>query len=252
MMIGWVFLDVGNILIDEDPLTYFVFGRHVEAVRRVHPHLSFAELLARRETRALAGSAWPVFDVVSSYLDDRRCAELWAETEGAVKGQFAALSPLIPGAAELVDRLARRYRLGLIANQGEDGRDRLAALGLLDRFEVVMLSEREGLSKPDPGLFRRAIERAGACASECLMVGDRLDNDLAPAASLGMAGAWVRWPRRAAKGWDPAEPEAVAYLDSLQRVSARTVERWGHLQPTLVVDEVSQLDAAIAAAFEHD
>jgi 5'-nucleotidase len=244
-MIEWVFLDVGNILLDEDPLTYLVFRRHVEAIRTSHPDRSFSELLAEREARAAAGSAWPVSDVVSSYLDEQHTAQVWAAAEREVHARFAELSPLVAGAVEMVDRLAPRFRLGLIANQGEAARGRLADLGLLDRFEVVMLSELEGLYKPDPRLFRRAIERAGVSASRCLMVGDRLDNDLAPASAIGMETAWVSWPRRDAKGWKPAEADAVAYLHSLERSSAISETRWPDLQLTLVVDEIKALTRAL-------
>ena len=69
------------------------------------------------------------------------------------------------------------------------------------------------------------------------MVGDRIDNDLVPAAGLGLATAWVRWPVREAKGWRPLDPEAVAYRDSLERAQGRV----SSFRPTITVDEVRQL-----------
>ncbi|HEV3164550.1 MAG TPA: HAD family hydrolase [Isosphaeraceae bacterium] len=245
-MIDWVFLDVGNILLDEDPLTYLVFRRHVEAVQRVRPDRSFADLLAEREARASAGSAWPVYETVSAYLDSDACADVWATVEREVEERYAELSPLIPGAAELVDWLAARFGLGLIANQGRACRERLADLGLLARFEVVAFSEEESIAKPDPGLFQRAIERAGAEPSRCLMVGDRLDNDLEPAARLGMATAWVLWPRREAKGWQPGDPEAMAYVRSLDRSARCREDLWRRVQPTVTVAELNELAEALA------
>jgi HAD superfamily hydrolase (TIGR01549 family) len=247
-MIHWIFLDVGNILLDEDPLTYFVFRRHVEAVQRVRPDLSFATLLAEREASAAAGSAWPVHDMVSSYLDAAARSKVWEATDREVRARFAELSPVVSGAAELVDRLAQRFRLGLIANQGRECLDRLTNLGMLARFDVVAFSELEGRHKPDAGLFERALVRARADPSQCLMVGDRIDNDLAPAARLGMLTAWVRWPRRNAKGWDPDEPDGIAYLHSLARTAALTTQEHRSIESTLIVDEVSDLDNAIRAA----
>ncbi len=241
----WVFLDVGNVLLDEDPLTYFVFRRHVEAVQRDWPGRTFLELLAEREARASAGSRWPVFEVVSALLNETRCVEVWDRTAREVRERYFELSPVLPGAIELVDRLSRCFRLGLIANQGSECRARLAALGLLNPFEVIAFSEERGLSKPDPALFRWSLDQAGACPEECWMVGDRLDNDLAPAADLGLATAWVRWPDRSAKGWRPRDPEAVAYRDSLER-SARFLDpRAARMQPTVCVDQVRQLGPAL-------
>ena len=71
-MLEWIFLDVGNVLLDEDPLTYLSFRRHAEAVLRAHPGSTFRDLLAACEARAAAGSRWPVSEVVSAFLDEPR------------------------------------------------------------------------------------------------------------------------------------------------------------------------------------
>src|SRR5207248_1894328 len=106
-------------------------------------------------------------------------------------------------------------------------------------------------SKPDPALFRRALDRAGARPEECLMVGDRLDNDVAPASLLGLTTAWVRWPRRSAKGWRPDDPEGIAYLRSLERSAARRHAAARTIPPTLAIDEIGELDAAIRVWLGH-
>jgi 5'-nucleotidase len=243
----WAFLDVGNVLLDEDPLTYRVFRLHVEAVRLVRPEVREADLLALREARDAAGAPWPLFEVVSSFLDEPRVGAAWAAADGEVRAHYAELSPPIPGAAELVDRLRRRFRLGLIANQPRECRAHLAALGLLGRFEVVALSEEVGLFKPDPALFRLALDRAGVAAGDALMIGDRLDHDIAPAAALGMATAWVRWPRRDAMGWRPDDPEALAYRRSLERSASHRRAHWRHVRPSVAVDAITDLDAALCA-----
>src|SRR5207249_3433247 len=103
--------------------------------------------------------------------------------------------------------------------------------------------EEVGRSKPDPALFRHALRAARAGPAECLMVGDRLDNDVAPAVALGMATAWVRWPDRQAKGWRPTAPEARAYLASLERLTARA----SGPPPTLTVNGLNGLDSIIHA-----
>lgn len=236
----WVFLDLGNVLWDEDPLGFFSFARHVEAVRAVRPDLAFGDLLAEGEARAAAGSRWPVYDVVSSYLSEARCSEVWEETSRAARHRFDELSPPIPGAIEAVHRLRSRYRLGLIANQPRESRARLERLGWLGSFDVVALAEEIGSYKPDPAIFRAAIDLAGALPEACLMVGDRIDDDLAPASALGMATAWVSWPRRAAKGWEPDDPDALAYLRSLDRLARKHAGPAG-FRPDHVVGETREL-----------
>src|SRR5438309_4138307 len=117
-MIRWAFLDVGNVLLDEDPLTFANFQVHVEAVRKSRPDLTFARLLAEREERAASGSAWPLHDVVSRYLDEPGCLAAWDAAQAEIRARFDALGPPIPGAEEMLRALAPRFRLGLIANQG--------------------------------------------------------------------------------------------------------------------------------------
>jgi 5'-nucleotidase len=245
-MVRWLFFDVGNVLLDEDPLTYRNTCRHVEAVRHVRPDRTFHDLLAEIEARAVDGARWPLFEVVSTYLDESRRADVWNATDREIRAEYAALSPPIVGAASVIERLGMHYRLGLIANQGAECRARLAALGWLERFEVVAFSEELGVFKPDPALFRLALERAGVAPEDALMVGDRLDNDIAPAAALGMATAWVRWPRRAAKGW-PAidDPEALAYLAMLERISVHAEAQRAHVEPTVSVDTIVELVDAL-------
>ena len=149
-MIRWVLLDVGNVLLDEDPLTFVSFRRHTEAVRRVDPERSFLDLLAERERRAATGSRWPVFDVVSQFLDEAACTAVWEQTAAEVRARYTELSPVIPGAPAMVQRLAERYKLGLIANQAHECRQALMAHGLLDRFEVVAFSDDLGNRSPIP------------------------------------------------------------------------------------------------------
>jgi HAD superfamily hydrolase (TIGR01509 family) len=251
-MIRWVFLDVGNILLDEDPLTFVNFEIHVEAVRRVRPDLTFESLLLEREQRALAGSAWPLYDVVSQYLDEQGCIDAWNAASTEIRGRYAELSPPIVGAEALLEALAPRFRLGLIANQGPECRRWLEELGWLKRFEVVALSEQEGVAKPDPRLFQIALERAGVEPGETIMVGDRLDNDIAPALALGMKTAWVRWPRRYLKGWQPRSALEMAYLRSLQKVAAKLADQPRDFEPTVVVDTLQELIPSLLRMAEGD
>lgn len=62
---------------------------------------------------------------------------------------------------------------------------------LLDLFDVLCFSGDEGMSKPDPAIWRLVADRGG-CAPECAwMVGDSLSYDIAGAATAGMATIWV-------------------------------------------------------------
>lgn len=110
-----------------------------------------------------------------------------------------------------MDALLRRLaagglKLGVVANQPERMRARLERAGIGSLFAYQGLSGETGYRKPDPRAFIAAAEALGVAAAECLMVGDRIDNDIAPARALGMATIRFRTGRhRRQKPRSPAE-----------------------------------------------
>jgi putative hydrolase of the HAD superfamily len=85
--------------------------------------------------------------------------------------------------------------LGVITNgQTEWQTRKLNGLGLGDFFDFVMVSEAEGIRKPDPRIFHRGVERCGVTPGEAMFVGDHPDIDVAGAKAAGLAAVWKRVP----------------------------------------------------------
>lgn len=59
-------------------------------------------------------------------------------------------------------------------------------------FDVIVSSAEIGYEKPNKEIFEKAFELAVCRVEKSVMVGDRLDNDIAPAKALGMQTAWIR------------------------------------------------------------
>ena len=92
-----------------------------------------------------------------------------------------------PDAEPTLNELKHRgYKLGVIANQPLGTAQRLEHWGLLGYFDMIAASAELGAAKPDPAIFRWALLQADCPANLALMVGDRLDNDVAPANRLGI------------------------------------------------------------------
>ncbi|MCX7028183.1 MAG: HAD-IA family hydrolase [Spirochaetes bacterium] len=92
--------------------------------------------------------------------------------------------PVVPG---VLEQLALRgKRLGVISNWDRSAKPILERCGLLDKFEVVVISSEEGVAKPDERIFRIALERAGIEGDCCLYVGDNYYDDSIGAMSVGM------------------------------------------------------------------
>lgn len=78
----------------------------------------------------------------------------------------------------LLDGLhAAGIRTAVVSNTGVDPRPALDRLGLLPLLDAVTLSFEVGLVKPDPAIFRQALDRLGMDAADALMVGDTWDQD---------------------------------------------------------------------------
>ena len=85
-----------------------------------------------------------------------------------------------------------KYEIGIIANQNPGSKKRLESFGILEYIDLVVASAEEGCAKPDRTIFEIALSRAGVQASDSVMIGDRIDNDIIPANEIGMKTVWVK------------------------------------------------------------
>ena len=64
------------------------------------------------------------------------------------------------------------------------------ALGIQKYFDVILISEIEGIRKPDPAIFLRAADLMGVLPEECAYIGDHPINDVTASRNVGMMGIW--------------------------------------------------------------
>ncbi len=88
--------------------------------------------------------------------------------------------------ARLIRGLRKRYQTAIISNANDTLMDTLAQYDLLDEFDLVVGSAYEGIMKPDPAIFRRALEKLGRFPEETVFIDDAPKN-IDAARSLGMA-----------------------------------------------------------------
>lgn len=80
---------------------------------------------------------------------------------------------------------ARGVRIGALSNIGFDLRPLFERTGIASRLDALVLSFEAGVAKPDPAIFRQALDALGSTAQETLMVGDSWQDD-AGAAGIGV------------------------------------------------------------------
>lgn len=94
---------------------------------------------------------------------------------------------LFPDAHETLAYLGEKYNLHLISNGFKEACEtKLEKSNLKKYFKHVFISEVIGVNKPDPKIFRFALETAAAGAEASLMVGDNLDADIRGAMNAGI------------------------------------------------------------------
>ena len=96
----------------------------------------------------------------------------------------------------VLERLARRYRLGVVSNFTGNLEPCLEELGLARLFAAVSDSAVVGWSKPDPRIFLGALATLSARPERAWMVGDNFEADIRGAAALGMRTCWLAPPER--------------------------------------------------------
>lgn len=99
---------------------------------------------------------------------------------------------LYPDVKEILKVLSQKYKLGIIANQSAGTQERIDNWEIGKYFDAVVASAEAGVSKPDLKIFEIALKQADCSPKNAVMIGDRLDNDIAPAKKLGMKTVWVR------------------------------------------------------------
>lgn len=120
--------------------------------------------------------------------------------------------------ARLLETLARRYRLGLVSNFYGNLARVCEDAGIRPFFTTVVDSARSGYVKPDPRIFRQAVEELKTDSSRAVFVGDSLRRDMAGARAVGMPHIWLTPP--AAQGRQPCCPEdrVIHCLDELREL----------------------------------
>jgi FMN phosphatase YigB (HAD superfamily) len=186
----WIFWDVGLTLIH--PSASLI----KEALGVRFPERTWADgeilgaLVGAAEARHLS---WPV-----AVGDDDKVHRAWAALLGLPIDEGAALlqsslartdlyCELDPSAAMVFDELGRLgVRMGVISNSDGTLEEELAHFGLASYFDVVIDSGRAGVQKPNPSIFRMALDAADTAPGSAWHVGDGLINDYLGAGAVGM------------------------------------------------------------------
>jgi FMN phosphatase YigB (HAD superfamily) len=190
-----VFFDVGETLVDEERV-----WRVVAAAAGLAPHVVWAALGKTIERGEEHHEVW-------RHLGVERPAGVWDEV---------AYSPddLYPDALACLRRVRSCGMLVGVAGNQSAAMEQWARATL--PVDVVTSSASLGVRKPEPAFFGRLVALTGLEPHEVAYVGDRADNDAAPALAAGLVAFHLR---RGPWGRLQATPQGTVAVESLTEVA---------------------------------
>lgn len=232
MALRAVLFDVGDTLVRENPSRFEIYAQAARSrgvaidaramrglMRAAHDELPlwidgayrYADPWFRAYVRRIFGERLGLGEESVQELT----RELFARFESP------ATFELFAGGPELLDELrGRGLVLGVVSNWSARLPRVLEVLDLARRFDFVVCSALAAVEKPDPAIFRLALERAGVAAGEALHVGDHPEKDLAGARGAGLEAVLVAHAgARAAPAGAPVVASFAALGERLRRVA---------------------------------
>lgn len=192
-MLRAVFFDVGETLVDEER-----WWRELSERSGLQPHVVWAALGVTIERGEEHDALW-------GHLGIDRPDEWW-------HGLAYSVDDLYPDALDCLERVRSLDLLvGIVGNQTE-ALERWAREAVLPA-DVISSSASLGVRKPHPRFFELLVELVGCAPAELAYVGDRVDNDVLPAAAAGLVAIHIR--RGPWGSLQPTPPEAALGLDDL-------------------------------------
>lgn len=95
------------------------------------------------------------------------------------------------GAYDVLDYLKTKYRLHIITNGPEKVQEQKLKNSKLDHyFKTITNSEKSGVKKPHPNIFKHALQLAETSPEQSVMIGDSLSADISGALGVGMNVIW--------------------------------------------------------------
>jgi putative hydrolase of the HAD superfamily len=145
------------------------------------------------------------------------------EAASRYRRSYLAERCLVPGAAGLLRAVRPFAPIGIVTNNVlAEQEDKLRQFGLRPLVDELVVSAEEGVSKPDPVIFLRALARLGCEASEAVMVGDTWTSDIVGARAAGIRAIWFN--RRGLPSPDPGLAAEIRALEPAHSIARRILD----------------------------
>lgn len=113
---------------------------------------------------------------------------------------------------DVLEKLSEKHQVGILTNgAGHAQRRKIERYGLDKLVDEVIISNTEGIRKPDPEIFELARDRLDA--DNYIYIGDTFDHDIVPAKQNGFKTVYIGGEREA--DLEAKNPESLGQLLNL-------------------------------------
>ena len=112
-------------------------------------------------------------------------------TAARYRAEYMTSRQPVEGAARLLATLKPHVRIGIVSNNVvREQENKVRLCGFDEYVSALVISEEAGVAKPDPAIFRIALDRLGCDASHAVMIGDSWTMDIEGARAAGIRAIW--------------------------------------------------------------
>ncbi|HEY4623470.1 MAG TPA: HAD family hydrolase [Solibacillus sp.] len=219
-----ILFDLDGTLLNRDASVKVFVEKQYERLQDVVGHISKQRYIERFIELDQRGYVWKdkvYAQIVQEFAITKMTTEQLLQD---YLDEFKYSCVAFPNLLEMLESLKNaHYRLGIITNgYGQFQMDNIKALQIEHYFDIILVSEWEGMKKPDERIFLKALNQLQVAPCESVFVGDHPENDVRAAKQVGMKGIWKK-----DAGWEEVLAdvviedllELVPVLENFEKVS---------------------------------
>lgn len=193
-MIKAAIFDLDGTLLNRDESVKMFIDRQYDRLSKLIGHIPKEKYVTRFIELDNRGYVWKdkVYQQLVNEFDFVNLT--WEELLQDYISEFKNNCIPFPNLIRMLEELkCNNLLLGMITNgYGQFQMDNITALGIDKYFDVILVSEWEGIKKPDPRIFNKALEKLNVSANESIFMGNHPKNDVIGAKKVGMKGIWKK------------------------------------------------------------
>ncbi|MER2049650.1 MAG: HAD family hydrolase [Solibacillus sp.] len=186
--------DLDGTLLNRDKSVELFINEQYERLYELLSHIPKEQYISRFIELDNHGYVWKD-KVYQQLIDEFKISSItWEELLQDYIEEFKHHCVPFPHIHEMLEELKEnKIALGMITNgYGQFQMANMKALDIEKYFDVILVSEWEGIKKPNPQIFMNALKKLNVDPSESVFIGDHPENDVKAAQNVGMKGIWKK------------------------------------------------------------